>query len=266
MGTDARETQASVPTSETPTNAVLSSSMHALTAGRSTRLSSRAGDNSDSLRKRRAPDGPDASPSWLASAGGSEIRPFSSIAHTGGSVAGNETQGNHQEMDRRVATMGGLTRIQHSNGGLSAYAHSSSDILNVVKSLEHRFRQETKFLVLASTQSSMAPVWVPFQAYQSASSFLTHMADECAFHEWDPSAQLHNEISKWDGIPSAPQTVVAASVKFGWSGLHIRVRQDRDEDWELVMQELLDAWKLKMENGSEGVAQRFHIHVMLHVF
>jgi hypothetical protein len=130
---------------------------------------------------------------------------------------------------------------------------------------EDALQQQTKFLVSASTQPNMAPVWVPFQIFQSAASFIAHMAEECSIHEWDPSAQLNKEISKWDSSPPAPQAVVAASVKFDWSEFFIRVRQGRDADWEFVMQELRKSWRVNGEDGSEAGNQRFHILVMLHV-
>lgn len=130
---------------------------------------------------------------------------------------------------------------------------------------EDALQQQTKFLVSASTQPNMAPVWVPFQIFQSAASFLTHMAEECNIYEWDPSAQLNKEISKWDSTPPAPQAVVAASVKFDWSEFFIRVRQGKDDDWEFVMQELRNSWRAKGDDRSEGGNQRFHIMVMLHV-
>ncbi|KAK9655589.1 hypothetical protein HCH54_000290 [Aspergillus fumigatus] len=130
---------------------------------------------------------------------------------------------------------------------------------------EDALEQQTKFLVSASNQPNMAPVWVPFQIFQSAASFLTHMAEECNIHEWDPSAQLSKEISKWDSSPPASQAVVAASVKFEWSEFFIRVRQGRDDDWEFVMQELRNSWRAKGKDGSEAGNQRLHIRVMLHV-
>jgi hypothetical protein len=143
--------------------------------------------------------------------------------------------------------------------------HSRFTTADTARMPEDALQQQTKFLVSASTQPNMAPVWIPFQIFQSAASFLAHMAEECNIHEWDPSAQLNKEISKWDSSPPAPQTVVAASVKFDWSELFIRVRQGRDDDWEFVMQELRNSWRVKGEDQSEAGNQRFHILVMLHV-
>ncbi|KAF7116769.1 hypothetical protein CNMCM5793_005326 [Aspergillus hiratsukae] len=150
-------------------------------------------------------------------------------------------------------------------GSVDARAIRPFSALNDTAENIMRTQNPTKFLVSASTQPNMAPVWVPFRIFQSAASFLAHMAEECNIHEWDPSAQLNKEISKWDSTPPAPQAVVAASVKFDWSGFFIRVRQGRDDDWEFVMQELRKSWRVKGEEGSEGGYQRFHIMVMLHV-
>jgi hypothetical protein len=120
---------------------------------------------------------------------------------------------------------------------------------------------ETKFLVEASSQEGMAPVRITFQNFPSASSFLNKMADECNLHEWSASTQLLRENSDWQSM----QTVVAASVKFEWSGFEIRVRRGEDGDWAAVIEELHRAWKAKELNAESSSVQSFMIKVMLHV-
>ncbi|GAB1204130.1 hypothetical protein APSETT445_002779 [Aspergillus pseudonomiae] len=126
---------------------------------------------------------------------------------------------------------------------------------------EGNYPNDTKFLVEASSQEGMAPVWVSFQNFPSASSFLEHMAAECRVDEWSPSRQILTENSNWE----SGQLVLAASVKFEWSGFEIRVRQGVDHDLTIVFQELQKAWKSKELNLDGGLVKQFRIKVMLHV-
>ncbi|KAE8351854.1 hypothetical protein BDV28DRAFT_149600 [Aspergillus coremiiformis] len=123
------------------------------------------------------------------------------------------------------------------------------------------YPNDTKFLVEASNQEGMAPVWVSFQNFPSASSFLAHMATECRLTEWSPDHQLMPENTDWQSL----QIVVAASVKFEWSGFEIRVRQGMDKDWTTVFEELQKAWKAKELKLDGGLVQSFRIRVMLHI-
>jgi hypothetical protein len=247
-------------TPQTPSDApakMLSSSSLVLTNGQAGSLSSRVGETDNSLGKRRAPDDLEASPSRLRSADASAIRPFSAINDTAERIMRTQNPVSLNGASRNInrAEYSGTPITNHSAFTTADTAHMSEDTLH----------QQTKFLVSASTQPNMAPVWVPFRIFQSAASFLAHMAEECNIHEWDPSAQLNKEmISRWDTTPPAPQAVVAASVKFDWSEFFIRVRQGRDDDWEFVMQELRNSWRVKGD-GREGGNQRFLIMVMLHV-
>ncbi|KAE8148011.1 hypothetical protein BDV25DRAFT_142187 [Aspergillus avenaceus] len=124
-----------------------------------------------------------------------------------------------------------------------------------------KYPDDTKFLVVASSQMGMAPVWVSFQNFPSASAFLEHMANECRVYEWDPATQLFTESSHLQAM----QGNLAASVKFEWSGFEIRVRQGKDHDWAVVMEELQKAWKAKELNVDGGSVPCFKIRVMLHV-
>ena len=122
--------------------------------------------------------------------------------------------------------------------------------------IENAHHKETKFLVSASTDKEMAPVWLDYQSFYSATAFLDTMASECLL-DWDPSAQLNSEIM---GLSSQ---VVAASVKFEWMDFHIRVRAGRDQDWNSVLKKLEKAW-LDKDHGLEN-PEEFRIGVMLHV-
>lgn len=130
-----------------------------------------------------------------------------------------------------------------------------------VGNLEGNYPNDTKFLVEASNQEGMAPVWVSFQNFPSASSFLGHMAAECRVDEWSPSKQILTENSNWH----PGQLVLAASVKFEWSEFGIRVRQGADHDLTIAFQELQKAWKAKELNLDGGSVQQFRVKVMLHV-
>lgn len=126
--------------------------------------------------------------------------------------------------------------------------------------IELAHKHETKFLVSASTQRDMAPVWVDYKPFDSSSEFLGAMADEC-LSEWDPSAQLNNEIRglPWSHIP-------AASVRFEWTDFNIRVRPGKDGDWESVMKRLEKAWSGKDHSADlETQPAEFRIDVMFHV-
>lgn len=122
---------------------------------------------------------------------------------------------------------------------------------------------KTTFLVTSSSQPDMGPVWVPFREFGSASSFLSYMTGECHPEAWDLCMQLNNNTKKmtsWTGIrtttttnpaaaapasaPSVPEIpdMIAATVKFEWSGSAIRVRRGKDQDWGIVMRELQKSW------------------------
>ncbi|OJJ75004.1 hypothetical protein ASPBRDRAFT_52973 [Aspergillus brasiliensis CBS 101740] len=118
-----------------------------------------------------------------------------------------------------------------------------------------QYAKDTKFLVTASNQVGMAPVWLPFTDFSQASHFLEHLAEQCNVMEWSPSMQLNRESM-------SPQ-VVAASVRFDWSDFEIRVRRDCNEDLDLMMQELSNAWQAEAEEGAPG--STFKIKVMLHI-
>ncbi|KAB8233619.1 uncharacterized protein BDW43DRAFT_310970 [Aspergillus alliaceus] len=109
-----------------------------------------------------------------------------------------------------------------------------------VSSSEEKYQKETMFLVEASNQEGMAPVWVPFQNFPCSSTFLAHMAAEL-------------------------QAVLAASVKFEWSGFEIRVRQGKDCDWAIVVDALHKAWKAKELVLDDSPVRCFRIRVMLHL-
>ncbi|KAH1848974.1 hypothetical protein KXX54_007988 [Aspergillus fumigatus] len=252
-------------TPQTPRDApaqTLSSSSLVFTNGLAGSLSSMGRKHNNQLGKRRAPDDLEVSPSRLGGADVRAIRPFSSISDTADNTTRTQDLVGLNEASRNInrAEYSGILTKDSVIAIQSRITPSDT-----AQMPEDALEQQTKFLVSASNQPNMAPVWVPFQIFQSAASFLTHMAEECNIHEWDPSAQLSKEISKWDSSPPASQAVVAASVKFEWSEFFIRVRQGRDDDWEFVMQELRNSWRAKGKDGSEAGNQRLHIRVMLHV-
>ncbi|RHZ66365.1 uncharacterized protein CDV56_108836 [Aspergillus thermomutatus] len=254
-------------TPQTPCDApakTLSSSSLVPTNGLAGSLSSRIGESNGRLGKRRAPDDLEASPTRLRSADTRAIRPFSSINDTADSIMRTQNPASLNEAPRNI-NHSDYSGSPKTNSLITNHSRfTATGNLDTARMSEDALQQQTKFLVSASNQPDMAPVWVPFQIFQSAASFLARMAEECNIHEWDPSAQLNKEISKWDSSPP-PQAVVAASVKFDWSEFFIRIRQGRDEDLELVMRELRTAWRVKSEEQSQGGTQRFHIAVMLHV-
>jgi hypothetical protein len=159
--------------------------------------------------------------------------------------------------------------------------------------LEERFGPRSRYLVETTNQEGMAPVFVPFRRFDTVSSFLEKMETETHLREWsqpwwddDPSAQLDVELRRQtisggtflNANVTGPQTyrVFAASVRFEWSGFHIRVRPGHDEDLREVTDELYRLWSREVEESTvnpnsgdvEFVNQHhtfFNIHVMLHV-
>lgn len=116
---------------------------------------------------------------------------------------------------------------------------------------------KTKFLVSSSNQKAMAPVWVDYQHFESASAFLRAMSNEC-LTEWDPSAQLNNEMMG----PQLP----SASVSFEWTPFKIRVRPRKDGDWDKVMRKLGKSWSDTDNCNDQGTQpEEFRIGVTLHV-
>ena len=123
--------------------------------------------------------------------------------------------------------------------------------------------KQTTFLVSATSQPDMGPVWVPFREFGSASSFLSYMAGECHpedHYYWDADAQLNNEITfsvnRSSSVPPrspsrAMVVIAAATVKFEWADFVIRVRRGRDQDWAVVMRELQKSWA-----ASSSLAQK----------
>lgn len=123
------------------------------------------------------------------------------------------------------------------------------------------FEHKTKFLVSATNQHDMAPVWIPYQHFDSASSFLAAMAEECGVEGWRPEAQLNLEAHASNATirPFSPaQRVSVASVSFEWTEFAIRVRAGKDRDWAMVMDGLKRAW-------AKEVAEEYRVDVMLHV-
>ncbi|GKZ31206.1 hypothetical protein AbraIFM66950_011461 [Aspergillus brasiliensis] len=141
-----------------------------------------------------------------------------------------------------------------------AAAHHATDTKSLTETNDigmsvAQYAKDTKFLVTASNQVGMAPVWLPFTDFSQASHFLEHLAEQCNVMEWSPSMQLNRESM-------SPQ-VVAASVRFDWSDFEIRVRRDCNEDLDLMMQELSNAWQAEAEEGAPD--STFKIKVMLHI-
>lgn len=131
---------------------------------------------------------------------------------------------------------------------------------------EKRRQHETKFLVHSTTsaQEGMAPVWVPYQHFDSASDFLSLMVDECQDPDWDPSVQLSHEANGDATQRLLALGVLAASISFQWTEFDIRVRPGVDRDWAIVLKALQKAWAGKDEGGALGLDE-FRIRVKLHV-
>lgn len=151
--------------------------------------------------------------------------------------------------------------------------------------LEEKFGMYTRYLVKATDQEGMAPVFVPFKRFDTVSSFLETMEEETRLQEWNPSTQLDVELRRQMCTDDSPVDariyhVLAASVRFEWSNFEIRLRPGRDNDLREMTDELHRSW-LKVEqstNSEEGVDEAdggdpfknryttfFKIHVMLHV-
>lgn len=158
-----------------------------------------------------------------------------------------------------------------SDDHTESFTHSTPAVvirndLASFKALEEKYQNQTKFLVTASTQKEMAPVWIPYRSFGSASAFLGVMANECGVDEWDPSVQLNRDIGSWAAtLGMASQfSVKAASITFDWTKFTIRVRLGKDSDLRVVKDGLEKAWMAK-DKGEVDQPEEFHIGVMLHV-
>ncbi|PYI27346.1 hypothetical protein BP00DRAFT_429430 [Aspergillus indologenus CBS 114.80] len=121
------------------------------------------------------------------------------------------------------------------------------------------------FLVTATSQPGMGSVWVPYRDFRSAEAFMRYLRQECRLDGWSPSRQLSHDVSGHTPTTVKP-VVVAASVKFDWTDFEIRVRQNHDQDWAMVQQELQKAMEGRtqlLESGS--LTSAFKIRVLLHV-
>ncbi|RAH78698.1 hypothetical protein BO86DRAFT_175667 [Aspergillus japonicus CBS 114.51] len=121
------------------------------------------------------------------------------------------------------------------------------------------------FLVTATSQPGMGSVWVPYRDFRSAEEFMRYLRQECRLDDWSPSRQLSHDVSGHTPTTTKP-VVVAASVKLDWTDFEIRVRQNHDQDWAMVQQELQKAMEGRtqlLESGS--LTSAFKIRVLLHV-
>ncbi|PKY04845.1 hypothetical protein P168DRAFT_326620 [Aspergillus campestris IBT 28561] len=146
--------------------------------------------------------------------------------------------------------------------------------------LQTRFGDQTFFLVRTSAQQTMAPVWVRFQRFPTTAAFIERLVNETkirAWQTWDADAQLlaennnnNNDVDddeddddEDNGASLAPlPRVLAASVSFSWSRLEMRLRPDRNNDFQCLLGEIMEAWKAKVESEVPG---RFFVRVTLHV-
>ncbi|PWY86997.1 hypothetical protein BO70DRAFT_427988 [Aspergillus heteromorphus CBS 117.55] len=152
----------------------------------------------------------------------------------------------------------------------------AKDTTTINNNTLHR-SSKTKFLVTASSQEMMAPVWLPYEDFTRADDFVDTMAQQYGLIEWSPAAQLRESTmyhhlatsGSAAAAAAAAATIVAASVKFGWSDFETLVRRDKDQDWKFVKAELKKAWKAEgVESGSgsgSGSGGIFKIYVKLHV-
>ncbi|PLB41434.1 uncharacterized protein BDW47DRAFT_122489 [Aspergillus candidus] len=144
--------------------------------------------------------------------------------------------------------------------------------------LETRFGDQTFFLVRTSAQQTMAPVWVRFQRFSTTAAFIERLVNETkirAWQTWGADAQLlaennnNNDDDDDDdddedsgaSLAALPR-VLAASVSFSWSRLEMRLRPDRNNDFQCLLGEIVEAWKAKAESEVPG---RFFVRVTLHV-
>ena len=119
----------------------------------------------------------------------------------------------------------------------------------------------------------MAPVWVLFQRFPTTAAFIERLVNETkirAWQTWDADAQLLAENNNHDGdddddngasLAASPR-VLAASASFSWSRLEMRLRPDRNNDFQCLLGEIVEAWKAKVETDFAG---RFFVRVTLHV-
>lgn len=180
------------------------------------------------------------------------IRPFSEITSTLGSDSEFRCERKRKRAPTDIDKLFRLDDIEPT---------PQSPPPDPLADLESKYQGETKFLANATTQAGMAPVWVPYQRFASATDFLDVMARECEVAAWSPGIQLSREANDWSSSPG----VSVASVRFEWAEFAIRVRAGRDRDWESVMGALQKAWTAK--DAGEGLQQpgEFRIGVMLHV-
>lgn len=107
------------------------------------------------------------------------------------------------------------------------------------------YPERTIFLVRSNRQPDMGPVWVLFRDFSSASSFLEYMARECHLDDYYWNEQQDDKeptSTLWASPYSSFPSVFAATVRLEWSGLVIRVRRGKDQDWTILMRELKKAW------------------------
>lgn len=176
------------------------------------------------------------------------------------------------------STANGKKQVDHSNK--SVLRNGASRNVEFAH-LEERFGMNTGYFVRATSQEGMAPVFVPFQLFDTVSGFLETMEEETHLQEWNPTAQLdvelHRQICSNDpSVNARIYRVFAASVRFEWSNFEIRLRPGHDGDLRKMEDELRQSWlkgeqktnseeSLDETNGGNRETTSFNIHVMLHV-
>lgn len=141
---------------------------------------------------------------------------------------------------------------------------------SVAKSLYSRYLRDT-FLLVSTDQNQVhvAPAWVKFQNFKSASTFLLDMGRELGLEKqwWTPDAQMEVEggarAHQADYVSAAQSVIAMASVKFMWSEEEVLIRWGNDSDWGIVMQFIQKAWIAK-EFG-HGVFDLFKVGVVIHL-
>ena len=174
-----------------------------------------------------------------------DIRPFSSFMDSARALDPCATT--RASAKQTTASALALNRVEMQDEPVASSTIITSDTPATAHPLvrlyleKNYYADRTTFLVSSNRQPGMGPVWVPFQDYSSASTFLEDMARECHPDEYD-SWGIDTKQHQTTPYPSFP-TVIAATVRLEWPELVvIRVRRGKDQDWAIFRRELQKAW------------------------
>ncbi|KAL4780458.1 hypothetical protein BJX76DRAFT_360818 [Aspergillus varians] len=160
------------------------------------------------------------------------------------------------------------------NSAIPATSNMSAPSLidaSFAKALRSKYCRDTFFLVTMDQKAvlNVAPAWVKFQNFKSASLFLLDMGRGRGLEKewWTPNAQMEVEggsgPNQADHVSAAQEIISMASVRFEWSDDEVLVRWGNDSDWGVVIRMIQKAWVAK-EFG-DRLIDLFKIRVVLHL-